>query len=184
MKNDDPEVGPRQEERQSQRPVISNGRPASNNGHDTNEQSTLSNELAAEVKGEPTVSVRKIEANRRNARKSTGPKTARGKKIVSTNAIQHGFFGKALLVPHRDGKEDWAEYEALHLRVSEHYQPVGWLEESRVEEITVYILSVSTACPRVTFSMARCGHLQGRCVCVKITFVIYCHTCLFSMLRR
>ena len=137
MKNDDPEVGPRQQGPPTQRPVISNGRPANNNGHDTNEQSTLSNELATEVKREPTASLRKIEANRRNSRKSTGPRTAIGKKRVSTNAIRHGFFAKVLLVPHRDGKEDRAEYDALHLRVSEHYQPVGWLEESRVEEIAI-----------------------------------------------
>ncbi len=40
--------------------------------------------------GKRTGSARKIEANRRNARKSTGPKTATGKKRVSRNAIKHG----------------------------------------------------------------------------------------------
>jgi hypothetical protein len=35
-------------------------------------------------------SVRKIEANRRNSRKSCGPRTAAGKSIASRNALRHG----------------------------------------------------------------------------------------------
>jgi hypothetical protein len=35
-------------------------------------------------------SVRKLEANRRNSRKSCGPRTAAGKAIASRNALQHG----------------------------------------------------------------------------------------------
>jgi hypothetical protein len=53
--------------------------------------------------------------------------------------VRHGFFAKGLLIPHRDGKEDQAEYDALHLSIREHYQPVGWLEELRVEEIAFSI---------------------------------------------
>ena len=36
------------------------------------------------------VSLKKIEANRRNAKKSTGPKTGRGKAAVRYNALKHG----------------------------------------------------------------------------------------------
>jgi hypothetical protein len=35
---------------------------------------------------------RRLEANRRNARYSTGPRTAQGKARVARNAIKHGFF--------------------------------------------------------------------------------------------
>lgn len=35
-------------------------------------------------------STRKIEANRKNARASTGPKTARGRARVAQNALRHG----------------------------------------------------------------------------------------------
>ncbi len=135
MKNDDLEVNPRQEGPQAQQLVVSDGKPANDNGHQTNERHSLSNEVAAEVRGKPTVSARKIEANRRNSRKSTGPKTASGKKRVSGNAIRHGFFAKGLLVQHPDGKEDPAEYDDFYQRVLEYYQPVGWIEEFRVHEI-------------------------------------------------
>ena len=36
-----------------------------------------------------------IRANRRNAKKSTGPKTARGRKASSINSTRHGITGKA-----------------------------------------------------------------------------------------
>ena len=38
------------------------------------------------------ISARKLEANRRNAGRSTGPRTADGKARVARNAIKHGFF--------------------------------------------------------------------------------------------
>jgi hypothetical protein len=43
------------------------------------------------------VSERKASANRENARKSTGPKTARGKRCSSFNAIKHGLLAKKVL---------------------------------------------------------------------------------------
>jgi hypothetical protein len=58
-----------------------------------------------EVSGIPPVSLRKVESNRRNSLKSTGPKTATGKKKFSKNAVRFGFFSKFLLIQHRDGKE-------------------------------------------------------------------------------
>jgi len=118
-------------------PGLSGGPPTNNNGHATNERDRGRDEIAVEASGKRTVSARKIEANRRNSRKSTGPNTAAGKKRVSKNAIRHGFYSKWLLVQHPDGKEDRAEYDDLYLGVREHYQPVGWLEEFRVEEIAL-----------------------------------------------
>lgn len=39
-----------------------------------------------------------IEANRTNAKKSTGPKSSAGKEIASQNSIKHGLLAKALVV--------------------------------------------------------------------------------------
>ena len=56
-------------------------------------------------------SQRKIEANRRNAKRSTGPKTALGKKRSRANALKHGLAAAALRpVEKPDDKE---LYESL-----------------------------------------------------------------------
>ena len=71
----------------------------------TDEQNTVSSKTSTDVEPNSSVSPRKAEANRRNSRRSTGPKTAAGKKRVSRNAIKHGFYSKWLLIQHPDGKE-------------------------------------------------------------------------------
>lgn len=45
------------------------------------------------------VSARKLRANRRNARRSTGPRTFAGKKRSSRNAVTHGLFCEDLVLP-------------------------------------------------------------------------------------
>jgi hypothetical protein len=117
---------------------MSGGWSGSNNGHERNERFRVCNEVKAEVSGKPTVSLRKVESNRRNSQKSTGPKTATGKKRVSRNAVRHGFFSKFLLIQHPDGKESPGEYDDLYAGVRKHYQPVGWLEELWVEKIAAW----------------------------------------------
>ncbi len=44
-----------------------------------------------------TISQRKIEANRRNAQKSTGLKTEEGKKAVRLNALKHGLCAETIV---------------------------------------------------------------------------------------
>jgi hypothetical protein len=96
------------------------------------------NEVKAEVSGEPTISLRKVASNRRNSQKSTGPKTATGKKRVSENAIKHGFYSKWLLIQHPDGKESQGEYDDFYAGVRKHYQPDGWLEELCADKIAAW----------------------------------------------
>ena len=80
-------------------------------------------------------SSRKIAANRRNASKSTGPRTEIGKRTVAKNALKHGFFSKWLLIPHPDGREDPTEYQDFYAALREHYQPLDFLEELWVDKI-------------------------------------------------
>ena len=86
----------------------------------------------------PSVSSRKVEANRRNALKSTGPRTEIGKKTVAKNAMKHGFFSKFLLISHPDGNEDPIEYWNFHAGIREHYQPFDPLEELFVDKIAAW----------------------------------------------
>jgi hypothetical protein len=48
------------------------------------------------------MSDKKAHANRRNALKSTGPKTPEGKAAVRLNALRHGLLSKEPLLPGED----------------------------------------------------------------------------------
>ncbi len=71
---------------------------------------------------------RRLEANRRNARRSTGPRTIEGKARVARNAIKHGFFA---------AQERWTpgqhrDFEALLAGLRDDFGPQSMLEESCV----------------------------------------------------
>ena len=78
-------------------------------------------------------SQKRIDANRRNARKSTGPRTPAGKKRVSQNAITHGLFSQTSPVLPYENK--W-EYEALADAMVRDLRPVGILQREIVTQIT------------------------------------------------
>src|SRR6185369_12063446 len=60
-------------------------------------------------------SLRQIEANRRNAQKSTGPTSVTGKAVSSMNALKTGIHAKSLVLP----SEKLADLEQL---IDEYYQ--------------------------------------------------------------
>lgn len=76
-------------------------------------------------------SERKAEANRRNARKSTGPKTPEGKDAVRLNALKHGLLSREALLP----GEDEEALRELVKRLRAELQPVGELENLLVDRI-------------------------------------------------
>ena len=86
------------------------------------------------VRKHPT-SERKIQANRENSCKSTGPKTERGKRIVSRNAIKHGFLAREVVITDGDGQERLEDFYALLKSLLASYEPVGIVEESLVQTI-------------------------------------------------
>jgi len=55
-------------------------------------------------------SQKKIDANRANARKSTGPRTAAGKAASRANAYRHGMRARTVIMPH----EDQDQYHKLY----------------------------------------------------------------------
>ncbi len=75
-------------------------------------------------------------ANRRNAQKSTGPKTAGGKAKVRQNAVKHGLFARMPVLPKFESEEEWQEH--LRLVLAE-LQPVGHLESALATRIATLL---------------------------------------------
>lgn len=69
---------------------------------------------------QPSISEARLRSNRQNARKSTGPKTARGKDYSRRNAVKHGLLSKQLLFSH-DGQPINEELHQLWERLHEKY---------------------------------------------------------------
>jgi hypothetical protein len=81
------------------------------------------------------VSTRKVEANRRNALRSTGPRTEWGKRTVARNAIKHGFLAREVVITAGDGEESLEEFCDLVGLLSEYYEPVGVVEDLLVQNV-------------------------------------------------
>jgi hypothetical protein len=84
-----------------------------------------------------TVSERKLTANRENAKKSTGPKTPRGKAFSRRNALKHGLLTKDLYPGFPFQGENPQEFEELFDNLMHDYQPRGVAEEQEVARIAV-----------------------------------------------
>jgi hypothetical protein len=82
-----------------------------------------------------TTSLAKIGANKKNAQKSTGPKTDEGKIAVRMNALKHGLLSKELIIQQGDGKEDENEYTVLLQDLCCDLSPEGSIEQMLVERI-------------------------------------------------
>ena len=67
------------------------------------------------------ISNKKLEANRRNALRSTGPKSLEGKKQVSRNALKHGLTAEKFVVI----GENIKDLERFRDRMIEALKPVG-----------------------------------------------------------
>jgi hypothetical protein len=74
---------------------------------------------------------KQIAANRLNAAKSTGPKTADGKARSSHNAIKHGMTAKSSLLSH----EDEHHFSIWRGELMRELSPVGFSEELLVHRI-------------------------------------------------
>ena len=93
--------------------------------------------MGAEAKSKPVVSLKKLEANRRNALRSTGPRTPQGKNAVRWNALKHGLLAKEIVIPAGAARENAADFHRLLAQLRDHLDPAGILEEVLVEKIAV-----------------------------------------------
>ncbi len=78
---------------------------------------------------------RKRQANRENARKSTGPRTERGKARSAANATKHGLIAQNLLMPKDHLDENPADFEQLLDDLLQDYDAQTRAEKLAVERI-------------------------------------------------
>jgi hypothetical protein len=74
-----------------------------------------------------------LEANRMNAKQSTGPKSAGGKLAVRYNAVKHGLLAKQILFRHDKVRQE--EFNDFLDELECDLIPVGPIERMLVEEI-------------------------------------------------
>jgi hypothetical protein len=94
-------------------------------------------------------SFRQIEANRRNAHRSTGPKTEEGKRQSRRNALRHGLTAETVI----DGLEDSEDYRAFEAAVIADYDAQTAVER----ELVLRLASLLWRCG---------GSFQSRPICL------------------
>ena len=107
-----------------------------------------------------------VEANRRNAQKSTGPRTPEGKARVAANAITHGLLAEKAFI----NGEDAELFEAHCLSMKESFAPVGAAEEMLADRVAAQAwrlrrapaVEVSPAAPAVEVSPAQAQAMAAR----------------------
>src|ERR1700753_3330737 len=99
-------------------------------------------------------SLRQIEANRRNARLSTGPVTDEGKRRSRQNAVRHGLTAETVITT----LEDTEDYAAFEMAVTADYDA-----ESAVErELVLRLASLLWRLRRATAIEAGLFNIQAR----------------------
>ena len=84
------------------------------------------------------ISETKIAANRRNARRSSGPRTAAGKQIVSRNALRHGLGAVAHRAPEIAAEAD----RLVNVIAGEHADPAQREQALIIAESELTLLRV------------------------------------------
>ena len=80
-------------------------------------------------------SIRQIEANRRNAEKSTGPRTDAGKERSALNALRHGLTAETVVLP----LEDPEDYQAFEESVLSGFDPETAVERELVLRVAALL---------------------------------------------
>jgi hypothetical protein len=79
------------------------------------------------------ISIKQLQANRRNAALSTGPRSAAGKAAVRFNALRHGLRARAALLP---GEND-GDWQQLCADLESDWNPQNRTEQLLVEQMAL-----------------------------------------------
>ncbi len=88
---------------------------------------------AQEITVKVMATLKQLEANRNNARLSTGPRTSTGKFRSSLNATKHGAYSKKALTPD-ENEADLVKLERMYVA---HYRPPSELELHDVRQLAL-----------------------------------------------
>jgi hypothetical protein len=83
----------------------------------------------------PSISPRKLAANRLNAKRSTGPKTPQGKENSKRNSYKLGIFARQIFPATEQGIKEWEGYKDMVTRIYDQYRPEGIMEELLVDKV-------------------------------------------------
>jgi hypothetical protein len=89
----------------------------------------------AKPQSKAKVTPKRVEANRRNSQKSTGPRTAEGKEASKFNALTHGKTARSALLPGEDSAELVARQRALR----DDMQPRNALEAELLDRVGAHM---------------------------------------------
>ena len=90
-----------------------------------------------------------ILANRRNAQKSTGPRTAEGKAVASQNSVRHGLSAAKNVI----SSESQADFDLHRDRILDELDPAGPMESILVDRIVT-----------LTWRLKRVGRFQNQTI--------------------
>ena len=90
-----------------------------------------------------------ILANRRNAQKSTGPRTCEGKSAVSQNAVKHGLLARQTVI----SSESQADFDLYRDRMLAELAPVSPMESMLAERIV-----------SLSWRLKRAGRIQNQTI--------------------
>jgi hypothetical protein len=85
--------------------------------------------------GPKTVTSKQLAANRRNAQRSTGPRTPNGKARSRWNALKHGVLAKAVIPEPLQPYESRQEFDRLLATLRDEFAPQSAVEEMLLETI-------------------------------------------------
>ena len=90
-----------------------------------------------------------ILANRRNAQKSTGPRTMQGRAAVSQNAVKHGLYARQDII----SSESQADFDLYREQMLSELAPAGPMESMLAERIVT-----------LSWRLIRAGRIQNQVI--------------------